>query len=245
MKWVNYILLLLSLTIVPACEKLLFSDVGDPAISLYDQNHFSRINIKGVFNVELQSDSLYSVKVESFDALIDSVIVRFESDTLVLEDHNSFSWYPDYPRPTIVVSFPRLDNQIYMEFPAYVYSTDSLSIPRLTVTALGKSGEFDLLLNTDIFHFSTGTDNYGTYTFRGRAGSVNFMPRGSSVLDAAGLKTGNAYVYNNSIADCSINVSNSLKVKLDTYGNIYYYGDPENITITEESGKGKLIKGEK
>ncbi|MEX2370353.1 MAG: DUF2807 domain-containing protein, partial [Bacteroidales bacterium] len=76
-----------------------------------------------------------------------------------------------------------------------------------------------------------------------KAGYAHYWPRGSSIADGSELETVNCYVYNNSIGDCSVNVCGKLEVRMNTLGNVIYYGDPQEVVILEESGGGELRPG--
>ena len=91
----------------------------------------------------------------------------------------------------------------------------------------------------------TGSDKFGYYFFRGNANSTRFWPRGNSQVDASELFSQNCYVYNNSIGDCYVNVSQKLEARLNTIGNVIYSGNPKEIVIIEESGSGKVLPADK
>jgi hypothetical protein len=128
--------------------------------------------------------------------------------------------------------------------PVNMYSMDTVKINKLAIVHIGKTGEIDLLIDTEQFQFALGSDNSGIYTIRGKAGYAKIWPRGSGIVDASELVTDSSYVYNNSIGDCKINVKVKLEVRMNTLGNIIYYGTPGQIVILEESGSGRLLKAQ-
>mgnify|MGYP005865790233 CR=1 FL=1 len=98
-------------------------------------------------------------------------------------------------------------------------------------------------METESFQFVTGSDNSGMYTFQGSAESGRIWSRGSSQVDAADLRMQRCNVYNNSIGDCSVYVTGRLEARLNTMGDVVYYGDPDEVVLYEESGEGRLING--
>lgn len=239
-KWKIYILSCI-FSLFFACEKLIFPDPGSIQKSSILYDYFSQISIYDIFEIELKTDSIFSVEIESYNKYIENISIALDSGELIIEDNNNFKGLADYPRPKLIITFPRLDNQILLKAPVKMTTIDTLQLPKLKLLFLGKTGEFDITMDVDNFQMATGSDNFGYYFFRGNANSTRFWPRGSSQVDASELSSQNCYVYNNSIGDCYINVSQKLEAKLNTIGNVIYGGTPKEIVIIEESGSGRVL----
>jgi hypothetical protein len=244
LKKFRIILLLFgSIFLLISCEKIIFSGEGEVTVKSEKYEQFSMIEINDIFNVELKSDSSFGLDIVTEFSYLEKISVSLDSGILRLSDNNRYKWLPDYPRPTIIISFPYLDGMLILNSPVNLFTLDTLVLPALKIQSLGKAGEFDLIIDVDMFQLATGSDNAAAYIIKGKAVHSRIWPRGSSVIDASELYIDSAYVYNNSIGDCSVSVNNSLEVRLNALGNIYYYGNPQ-INIIEESGSGKLLKGE-
>jgi hypothetical protein len=227
-----------------SCEKIIFHDPGDMAIRSAGFEGFSKISFYDIFDVELRSDSSFFVDLETNEKYMDNIEISLDSGNLIFIDNNNLKWLPDYNRPRVTITFPSLSEYIHLQSPVNLFSSDTLVVPYFRIVSLGKTGDFNLLLNVDHFQIETGSDNSGYYSFKGRAGSARYWPRGSSIMDGSELEAERCYVYNNSIGDCQVNVTKRLEVRLNTMGNVCYYGNPEEIIIEEESGAGKLISCE-
>jgi hypothetical protein len=245
MKKIRVILLIgLLLLVVVSCEKVIFSDLGDVQHKEIEYDYFSEISIYNTFDVEVKSDTAFSIELEAYGDYIENIIIELDSNNLKISDENELKWMTGYPRPKVRITFPRLDDKIFFEYPINIYSIDTLHLPRLVVLSLGKTADLDLLLDVDYFQLATGSDNYGSYTIKGNAEYSYLWTRGSSRFEASALHTKSCVVKSNSIIDCWVNVSERLEAQLNTSGNIFYSGNPDEIVLLEESGSGKLISTE-
>lgn len=244
MKRILYIASILILLVLTSCEKIIFSDQGDKIQQKTSFAEISQITVNDIFEIELKSDSFYSIEIETFERFIDDISSSLDSGNLTIFDDNQLKWLADYPRPKVIITFPALAKNIVLNAPVNMYSLDTVKIQKLAIVHIGKTGEIELLIDTEQFQFALGSDNSGIYSIRGKAGYAKIWPRGSGVVDASELLTDSSYVYNNSIGDCKINVKEKLEVRMNTLGNIIYYGSPEQIVILEESGSGRLLKAQ-
>lgn len=243
MRKAIYGFLIVMMGLCAGCEKLILAGEGELLTITEEYETFSKLSFYDIYDVKLRSDSVFSVTLQVYEKYRDRIEMRLDSGNISFYDRNPERWLPEYPWPVVVISFPRLDDQLFIDSPVWISTPDTLRVPSLKVLSLGKTGEFKMTLETDFFSFVTGSDNAGYYIFSGKADDVRLWPRGSSQVNAAGLVTHNCNVYNNSIGDCSVNVTGRLEARLNTAGNIIYYGDPAEIVLTEESGEGRLMKG--
>jgi len=221
------------------------SGEGEDAERLENYEYFSKLSFYDIFDVVLKNDTVFSVRLESPEKFIDNISINLDSAELLFRDENFARWLPDYPRPKVTISLPRLDDQLLAKSPIKLTTSDTLRINSLNLVFLGKTGEFDLTMDVNSFYMVNGSDNYAFYYFRGFAKTAKFWPRGSSQIDASMLTTQDCFIYNNSIGDCFVNASHKIEARLNTAGNVYYSGDPSEIIISEESGSGKLIRDDK
>jgi len=233
----------LSLTI-NSCEKLIYINEGKETEKTEIYEYFSKLTFNDIFEVVLKTDKDFSVRLVSPEKFIENIIIHEISGELVFSDENSGRWLPDYPRPKVEISFPRLDNCILTRSSIKLSSSDTLKLQKLELIFLGETGEYDLTMNVDSFKMTTSSDNIGYYVFKGIARQTDFWLRGSSQVDASGLKSYNCKVYNNSVGNCYVNVSNSIEARLDSGGDVVYSGNPKEIVILEQIGRGKILPSE-
>jgi Putative auto-transporter adhesin, head GIN domain len=243
MKYFQLLLLLLLLFLQSSCEKILFSDTGKLSSATYQYDEFTRISVYDIFDIEIDNDSVFSVKLTTPENLLPNISFNLDSTgNLSIYDNNQHKWLPEYPRPKLKIVFPSLDDYMLIKAPVKITSTDTIRLNKLRFVFLGKTGEFNIKMNTPYFQMETGSDNFAKYVFGGVAHYANIWARGSSIVDASHLQSDSCYVYNNSIGDCRVTASKKLTVRLNTLGNIYYTGNPDEIVIQEERGEGRLIK---
>jgi hypothetical protein len=202
---------------------------------------FEEISVNDIFEIELKNDTVFSAQMTGRKNILDNISVEVIGNSLEISDKNSYKWLPDYPVVKLLISFPDL-SLIDINSASRVYSKDTLNISRLSILAGAQLIELDLAVDALYIHLRTGTDNYGHYTLKGYTESSDLWLFGSAQLWAGKLRTNTARVRNYSIGDCYVYVNNELRVWLEHYGNIYYYGSPEEIIIERESSRGRLIK---
>ena len=242
-KFLHIEIVLLLLLLPYSCEKLVLSGEGALITVTEQYDAFTNLEVYDIFDIRLRSDSIFSISLKVHEKYLDRIALEFDSGKVALYDRNPEKWLATYPWPVVEITFPRLEGQLTLHSPAWISTPDTLSIPRLNLLSLGKTGDFNIVMDTDLFQYATGSDNSGFYTFSGRAESAHFWPRGSSQIDASMLITKRCNVYNNSIGNCSVYVEERLEARLNTLGNVIYYGDPAEVVLVEESGEGKLIQG--
>lgn len=223
-----------------SCEKVIFPEPEELQQVKITYDYFSAITVCNIFNIELKTDSVYTVVIESYEPYIDNISCTMDSGKIEFRDENRWVWLPDYPRPKLHITFPALDDRIQIDAPVSMRTQDTLQLEKLNIVSLGKTGEFYLNVDVSSFQLTTGSDNYGFYKIGGAAAYSRLWPRGSSILDASELLAEDCYVYNNSMGDCWVNVSGRLEVRLNAMGNLYYSGNPTEILLLEESGTGRL-----
>lgn len=201
---------------------------------------FDIILINGMFETELRNDTLFSVEVTGRESLIKGISFNVAGNTLDIRDNNSFRWLPDYPIAKLTISFPDIST-LYINSSSLIYSSDTLNVSGLTIFANAQLIEADLIINSTLFHLRTGTDNYGHYTLRGFTKTSELWIYGSAQVWAGELITGSASIRNYSIGDCYVNALDTLRVWLEHYGNIKYYGSPGNVIIESRNSRGRLI----
>jgi len=226
------------------CEKVILSGEGELLTVSEEYDVFEGITFYDIFHVRLLSDSVFSVALKVHEKYRDNVSFILDSGVISFYDKNPERWLPEYPWPVVEIRFPRLDGKLFLESPVWITTPDTLRVPRLNLLSLGKTGDFNITMETESFQFVTGSDNSGMYTFQGSAESARIWPRGSSQVNAANLRMQRCNVYSNSIGDCSVYVTGRLEVRLNTMGDVVYYGDPDEVMLVEESGEGRLIKAD-
>ena len=239
----RFIILIYGLTLMlfTACEKILLNNPGKQITVNKLIIPFSEIAFYDIFDVEIKSDSIYSLRFSGYSEYLDNISFISDSGVLKIRDKNNYKWLADYPRTKITIGFPKI-NRIWLEAPSHLVSIDTLKLELFDLVSRGKTAEIDLTLDVNKLVLWTGSLDFGYYNLRGKAKSCYLWHQGNSIVDARELVSTNCEVHNFSIGNSFINVITKLKVHLYSAGNIYYRGDPEEIDIAEQSNKGRLIR---
>ena len=224
-----------------SCEKTIFFSTDQDHTLYIETEEFDTIVINDIFNIELKSDTIFSIRLEGGEKLIKNISARTDNNSMHLKDNNSFKWLPDYPGVRITISFPALAKMV-LRSPSTITSSDTLYLDNFSIYSLGHTAIMDLTINAHRIRFTTDGNNFGHYTFRGYSRHAELWHRGSSKLFAAELETEFMKITNNSIADGYVYANRQLIAVINHYGSVYYRGNPDEIIIEEMSSRGYLYR---
>ncbi len=230
-----------SLIVFSACEKILLNNPGKKITINKSITPFSGITISDIFNVELKSDSAYSLSLSGHSDYLDNIYLVNNSGMLIISDQNKYKWLADYPRTKITIGFPKI-YAMNLKAPVHLVSLDTLRLERFLLISWEKTSEIYLTLDSEYFEFWTTSFDFGYYEFKGKTKSFVLWQKGAGVVDARELESKFCQVHNYSVGNSYVNATNKLEVYLNSFGNIYYSGNPKEIVIVEQKNKGGLIR---
>jgi hypothetical protein len=236
------LLLLVAVTLLHGCDKNVFFRDSPMVTKNIVLPHFNEISVNSIFRIELRNSPEFSISLTGPESILENVSYEVTGNGLEISDRNRYQWLPDYPVVDLVIAFPDL-GKININSASSIFSPDTLHVAGLRITGMAQLAELDLTVNSGSIYLRTGTDNYGHYTFRGKAGYINLLVFGSAQVRARDLITERALVRNFSIADCHVYATDQLRAWLEHYGNIYYYGSPEEVILEAQESSGRLIRG--
>jgi 5-enolpyruvylshikimate-3-phosphate synthase len=118
----------------------------------------------------------------------------------------------------------------------------TITQPSLRIITTSHTGRVNLDVDMNSLSIVTGnTYDSGIFTVSGSASSASFWMRNSATLHALDLVSGNVRVVNNSKGDSYVCTDGNLRVTINSFGNIYYQGNPQQIVVEEMSSTGSLI----
>ena len=232
---------LTALIINVSCDKTIFFSVDQDHTLYIKTEEFDTLVIYDVFNIELRSDSVYSIRLEGGEKQVKNISLRTDNNSVYLKDNNSFKWLPDYPGVRVTISFPAIGKMV-LQSPSTITSYDTLHLGNLSLYSLGHTAIIDITINAHSIRFTTDGNNFGHYTFRGYSRHADLWQRGSSKLFAEDMETEFMKITNNSIADSYVHANRQLVAVINHYGNVYYRGNPDEIIIEEMSSRGNLYR---
>ncbi len=166
-------------------------------------------------DIYLTQDNSQSIRIEADDNIIDEVITRKENDVLLvgLKDGS-------YSNVTLraYVSLKTIES-ITINGAGKVATQNSMNCDNLDVIING-AGDINIL----------GNGNY-MYCFINGAGNV--MAKDFSIQKCKAMVNG--------AGNITLNVTENLDATVNGAGNIFYYGNPANVT-TSITGVGHIVR---
>jgi len=240
-----YIFFIISLLLV-SCDKDLLNfpkSAGNTVtITRPVENNYTKIYLNDDVNLVITQGDTYTIKLEGGENLLPQIETLISDSTLTIRNKNTFNWLRSYDKE--ITAYVTLPHILELQYAATstVTNTDTIREDSLTVTATGGSGYIDLIIKTGTAKLSIISGS-ADMKFSGRTG-VNFIfSDGYGPFNCLNLESGFLFMRNSSTNDCYINVVYHLEYEIMGLGNIYYRGDPPEISGTTTSS-GKLIKYE-
>jgi hypothetical protein len=234
----KYCVYLVFLPVVFSCEKDNTRDTIDYKIL----TPFDKIELYSVFHVYLKQDTVFSIRVVGNKEYIDGVEFTIENGILSFYNETKWMWL----RPE--------DNEIELHISAdsvkkvSAYETCLIETVNPIITyefglELGyKYNEANLELNCHTFYYWNDFPCGGKLTLKGNTRELKLWNFALMSVDAANLTTDYALIDNYSQGDCRAFVKDILEYSIHGKGNIYLYGEPNQIIAKEITDSGKLIR---
>lgn len=205
---------------------------------------FSTLQINSVFSVYLVQDTLYSVKIEADDDVVNQVEARVERDVLSLTDNNKQKWMnPENNKIKVYVHSP---NHYWINASSSysLYSTNTITSDELHIVNEGavKLTEIDLSINCLYFSYWNNYLAGGKLTVTGKCENFQIDNYGLHLVNTVGLNARTGLITNYAKADSRIYASERLECNLHGTGNIYVYGNPAEIILKEHTSSGQVIR---
>jgi len=203
-------------------------------------NSFTKIYLNDDVDLIITQGNAYSIKLVGGENLLPGIVTSISDSALSISNTNTFNWMRSYDNKiTAYVTLPHL---LDLEFKATstVTNTDTIREDSLTVSATGGSGYIDLIIKTGTSKLSI-INGSADMKISGKTG-VNFIYSAAyGPFRCLDLQSGYLFIHQASSNDCYVNVQSHLEYLISGLGNIYYKGNPPEITGSSTSS-GKLIK---
>ena len=201
---------------------------------------FTSILLKDNVNLHLRQANKNKLILEAGSNLMSKIITVVNAEgVLEIKNDNRCNWVRSFDKPiNVYLDFVRLDTLEYRSI-GNVTNEDTLRIDTLVVNVKEGAGKIELTVNT--YKISTNL-HYGTADIitSGNAKISFVYLAGAGKIDNRLLRAFQVYGINKSSNDVYINTVTTLYVNIDNIGNIYYYGNPGDVTLGG-IGTGKLI----
>ena len=175
---------------------------------------FDKINVTGVFDINIGLQKKQSVEIFCDDNILSKISTRVSNGDLFINTTESICLKS---KLTINIFLPNLD-------------------------VLNCQGANSIIVEAmDNDRFGLKLDGANDVHISGKTVQLNIDLSGTGDLHAAHLQTEDVTITSQGTSDAHIHASKSLKVTLMGAGDIYYYGEPQVVSRIE--GVGDLVKG--
>jgi hypothetical protein len=239
---ITYILILM--LVATACSKMnpgdCFKSTGVVLTEQRDAKAFRFLHHYNNVDVFITYGSSYAIEVRAGKNIMDGIKTRIEDNTLSIKNENTCNWVRSYEKPIeVYITTPELDSIVY-QASGNLTSTNQFTTDSLKLDVLEGAGSIDLNVNASR---STYNLHYGTVDLnvKGRSHVCFVFSGGYGPANLRNLWTVYTYLTNNSTNNCYVYATNTLEVKIENVGDVYYWGNPPIVNLSG-IGSGKLIK---
>lgn len=235
-----FITMLLLLAV--SCNKALFNAGDTITTTVKVEQAFSIVDIENIFDITLVNDTVNLVEITCGENLQSYVSVNVKDGILYLNHTVKQNWSRSYEKIKLKVHLtfgPRID----IHKPVSLKTQGAFKCDNFTIVDWWKVSEVDVDLDVNFCGIYMSSDNFGYFKVRGKAQFADIWGWGSARVMADELVVaGNCHVTQRGMADVYVNVNGQLGVSLEFTGNVYYRGNPNQITIEQQTSTGRLIK---
>jgi hypothetical protein len=208
--------------------------------NVYDSlQPYERIELRGIYKVTLKQGEQPKIILSGTSEQLNNTTISRKQEWLKIETPDYNQRKSDYKKPQLTIFVDSL-KEFWSYYPVHLTTEDTIKSKKLTMYLIGEISECNISVHSDYFRFVNSSTSSGKYILKGRAEKFHCRLRGSSHMEARGLKASYVGFDHESLGDGYIYVENRLELKSYSSGNLYYKGSPYKIT-KELNSSGKLI----
>jgi len=243
MRIINLVFLVVISITLGSCKK----DVGDCFKSTgvitsewRESGNIRHIILHNNINLTLIPSDSTGIEISAGKNLLSKIHTEIYGDTLELSNTNSCNWVRDFSKEinakVYVNNLCRLDYRSTGD----VNCNDTIYSDSLIVNVYEGSGSINIMSVTPLLKSAI---HYGTADIKisGHTHLSQVYSAGWGLIDNRNMNSNFVYVKSLSTNDIYVNVNRTLSASINGIGNIYYQGNPQNISL-DNTGSGKLLK---
>jgi len=205
-------------------------------------SEFDTLILNSVYEVELTQDSINFIEISGATKIVGKIDVVNTNNSLTLITNYHGNWmHPSTNKIKVRLHTNGLQF-IKANETCNIHSTNALTGEEIGLVMTSKLNEAELKLNCTTFYYWNNFPCGGKITLSGQATILKLWNVALMSVDAQALTCQTALVENASKGDCKLTCLQQLTCALKGEGNIYLWGNTANVTITEQTSTGKLIK---
>lgn len=230
--------------ILLSCEKEhmgdCFTSTGSKTSEYRPSGDFQIIELDDRIDLDIIWDSIPSIKVEAGSGIIDNIITEIKDGQLSIRNENKCNFVRSYKKRMKVTVTGNSFNEITYRGSGEVNCLNTLRPATLKVDCWESSGDLNLdFESTESFlKIHTGPT---VITAKGKTNNSILYIGGAGQIRAESLIAQNGYIVNAHTGIIYSRTINKLEVHLESNGDVYSYGIPNELSITK-TGKGNYIQ---
>lgn len=222
---------------------ILFSCNKEHSVNTIKQklNEFDTLTINSVFDIEITQDSLNFIEITGMEKILSKILISNKNGNLILKNTFKGNWL--YPKKNKIQINLHTDGLklIRSYETSRIHSSNALTGDEIGLIMASKLNEADLELNCNNFYYWNNFPCGGKISLKGNVNNLKLWNVALMSIDAKELTCQNAIVENSSKGYCKLTCLQQLNCALKGEGDIFLWGNPPNISISEQSSTGKLI----
>lgn len=221
--------------LLAGCTSKCIEDSGVQITKVVELKSYDKINVSGTIKLILTQDSTFNVKIQADSNVVPLIRSRVSGGELELKLENG-----KYCGTDSVVIYAGIGELKELETNGMVrvVGDGPIYVKDLNLDLQGSS---DVNLDLNASKLTSKIDGIGKLTLTGQTGTHVLKTSGNAKLEAFNFVAGVYDINIDGTGKANINVLNDLKVKTSGASEIYYKGNPKNVS-EKKSGAAKLEK---
>lgn len=199
-------------------------------------SEFSKLSVKGVFNLYLSQGNKESLRIEADENTMDKIITKNVGDKLIIELEEGIELF-DREEINIYVTIKDLES---FEFEG-VGNIKTEEVLRLNDLELRGDGVGNTKLELEADRIDAEFNIVGNVTLSGKVETIDLENNGLGNVDASDLKAQFMTLNSNGIGNVEVHCEKEISITANGIGKVTYSGDPE-VKNLNRSGIGKVEK---
>ncbi|NPD44755.1 MULTISPECIES: GIN domain-containing protein [unclassified Lentimicrobium] len=243
LKWINIFTFFILLLGLNSCKKGdptdCFKSTGSDITQERPATTFDKIVLSDNVNLVLTQGNDYSISVHGGKNVLKKVRTDIDDRVLKIENRNSCNWMRNFDREITVYANFETINEIEYRGSGDISCTNTIVQDSLTLNIWEGAGkvemDVEMYRNFIYFHIGTADVYYKGNTHLSYVTGSSFGP-----IYAQNLRSTFTYIANHGSNNCYVQANLRIEATISSLGNIYYWGDAEELV--DKTGSGILIK---
>ena len=220
----------------PGC----FEDAGPLITTERKTTSFHRIDLFDDVNLVLKQDTIESIKIMAAKNIEPNISVQNENGVLIIRNNTTCKWLRSPNKnSTVYLSIKALDHIEYSGS-GNVSSANTINADKITFYSATGAGNIDISLAAKQVTANVEYES-ADFIFHGKADVCYGYAGSRGTLDLKDFEVKYLALGYAGVRDATVNVTEVLEATIYHTGNVFYKGNPPNITTTYYSS-GRLYR---